>query len=314
MVRLNLLLLIPIFFISCGKTGDIDAWTELDNPGAYEIFDLHFDENSGFIVGVGGKPWTLGTLHLSSDFGETWQVDSISEYALMTCHKLSNNEWLAGGLYGTLIRLSEDFLVKEVIRNRFHYLTDISSSENEILVVGYESFQSGIIQIYDKHLSHMRDTTIDQGFYSCHVKEGAHYVGGFGLATYKDNNEFDFQSIDEIGGDQITDIFTDQENIYFLGYGGKIFIKNSENSNWSEHQITSNFIRNPGFKKGIAIPSKNTLIVVGERGNVYISKDEGKKWESLRAPTEDYESLTYAPPYIIVGTRSGKIYRLLDDF
>ena len=314
MLRLSLLIFISLWFISCEKTGKIEAWEELNNPGAHEVFDLQYDASKGVLVGVGGKPWTLGTLHLSYDLGETWEVDSISEYSLTACHKLPNNEWVAVGLYGTIIRISEDFLQKAVFRNRVHNLTDISSSANEIVVVGYENFQEGIIQIYDAQFSQVKDTVLDQGFYACHVKDESYYVGGFGLATYKGRNESNFQTIDEIGGEQITDIFEDDENVYFLGHGGKIFSKNTETYNWYEQQITSNFIRNPGFKKGIALPSRNILLIVGDRGNVYISKNQGKKWKSLQAPKEDFVSVTYASPYIFAGTRSGKIYRISDDF
>lgn len=314
MLKIVLYILCIISLSSCTRGGDITLWEEQNNPGNYQILDMKFLEETGQIVGVGGQPWDIGTLHISNDLGSTWKVDSISKFTLYSLAHLHNQQWIAVGLYGTIIRIAEDYSQKELIRFNDFNLSGVSCSKDEILITGYENFQEGVVQIFDYHLNKKKDTIITQGIFAGLIKNNTHYVGGYGIALMKESSSHRFDQINGIEGDQINHIFQDtNDNLYLLGHGGHIFVRTHSNQSWEAVKITKNFIRNPGFKTGLAVPVNGKLIVAGERGNLFTSLNGGKTWKKREAPDEDFNSMIYAPPYLVFSTKSGKIFRIAES-
>lgn len=310
MIR-GIFLLATLVFFSCNKKIDTN-WDEFLLEDGTGIRDFHYEKSTNTLTGAGGNVWKKGVVFNTNNSGETWSQDSISANELYSVLK-KDGGWMFTGLYGSLIETDDNFQNINTHNNHdVNVYTAVSIVDSVVIVTGYNGFTNGIVNIFEFHKGISESHEYKQSIRCLHYSPSRrkHFAGGYGIGIIGDQRMGNTEIIEVVKNDQIQKILEDKNGaIYYIGYSGKVYVSPSENQDWQVYNIASSFFRNPAINTGCVLEN-GYILVAGERGNVFMSTDSGKKWSKIEAPNEEYIGIGSTSNHLFLSTRSGKLIRL----
>jgi hypothetical protein len=302
-----------IFLLSCQKTEyESPLWENFEIIKGGQIQALQYAAEEGKVYGVGGKGWDWGSVF-------AWEVESQSLFAQtqlegpsLLCFYLDRDFILAGGLEGTLVLTDKQGQPMDKRKLPLAEIRGLHPSHRGWEVIGLDNFTQGKALFVQEGFTVGETTLFDNALKAlAYLPQRDEFLaGGYGLALSWMASGGNFTPIPEFSGDQIEAIAIDREGTaYWVGYGGGIFSRNAGTGQWQRRARRQDFgRRNPGFRTATWINHKDCLVVAGERGHVYFSKDGGRSWGALPAPKVDFLSSTASDSLLFLGGRDGILY------
>lgn len=310
MIRSLLWLPFLLLFFSCEKNSE-SIWKESTLEDRTGIRDFYYDNTTNTLIGVGGNVWEKGVLFKTSDSDNSWSLDSISANELNFILKKENG-WMMTGLYGSLIEADDTFENINTHNAQLQAYTSVSIVDSVVIVSGYDGFTQGYIDIFEFHKGISERQTYNQSIRTMHYSSGRkkHFAGGYGIGFTGDNRMNNIEIIEAVNNEQIEKILEDKYGaVYLFGYSGKVYVSESENHEWKTYNVASSLFRNTAIRTACILDNGH-ILVAGERGNVFLSTNSGKKWKKLDAPDEEYVGIGQTANFVFFSTRSGKMFRI----
>jgi hypothetical protein len=310
--RLAMIFLLALLF-SCQKTEyESPLWENFELIKGGQIQALQYAVEEDRVYGVGGKGWEWGSVFAWEVESQNLSMQAQLEGPMLLCFYKDPAYILAGGLEGNLVLTDKEGHLLDKKRLPIREIRGLHPSQRGWEVIGLDNFTQGKALVLQEGFALAQTTLFDNALralaYLPHQDE--FLAGGYGLALSRRGSEGEFTLIPEFSGDQIEAIVADPYGeTYWIGYGGGIFSRNAVTGQWQRRAKRQDFgKRNPGFRTATWIDPLDCLVVAGERGHVYYSKDGGKSWASLTAPKVDFLSSAASDSLLFLGGRDGILY------
>lgn len=185
-----------------------------------------------------------GSFYYSNDSGKHWQFTQHNSW-----------RWLQ-----SVIPLSNDSLLIAAQINEskgFIYKTDIKGNGSAEALHSF-SFDAHHLYTWDS-------STI--------------FLVGYGACMYSHDKGKNF-SFTMLENDYFVDIEADAKQLIAIGYEGTIATSNNSGQTWKKLRNANNILQ--GKKRLLGIHhAGDTWIIVGEKGLVWLSKNQGNSWETI---------------------------------
>jgi len=306
-------------FSSCHKTEwESPLWESYELMPSLQIQNLQYFIEEDRFYGVGGKGWEYAALFSFDVREQKWETHTIAPGKSLFCFYLREDGWIAGGLEGSIVWVTKEGVLLQEKQLPLREIRGIYPNASGWEVVGFDNFTQGKSFLLDSLFSIVEDTLLSNSLRALayHPEEEAFFAGGYGLAVHWTQNKRELSIISNFAGDQIEAIVIDGKGtVHMIGYAGEIFSKNRLSLHWQRRSKRRDFgLRNPGFRTATLVPKLDYLVVAGERGNVFVSKDGGFNWNKIPSPKVDFLSSASSDSLLILGSREGLIYTYPTEF
>ncbi len=314
-VTILLVLVVLLFnFSSCDRKEEVELdWEERSVGLNTSLNAVYFtDENNGHIVG--GDNWVKGYYLYTTDAGETWETDSMSNKRLFALDFLSDGFGVAVGIDGYHYR--KESVGSDWTFSRLAYwdiLRDVAyKNRTEGIAVGGIGYGSGVIIRLVNNAATSRDTfesEIDAIYFS---DENTVHAMGYGTVLRSTDSGETWTRL-PVYGDFYRAIHFPSERIgYAVGSSGTILKTIDAGANWKKLRDGSKArVSNTPFRNLFFVDDEHGFLV-GENGTFWQTKDGGGDWQVVKGlPGADFLGI-----YVISGiawlvSEEGRIFRVV---
>lgn len=271
-------------------------------------YDFHSVINHNDILyATGGDIWSKSNLLTSTD-GTQWSIDSLTNKSIFDLYS-SEGTLYAVGNDGYIFSGKPDL---KLSRTKFWgMLRGFTSSENNFVAVGGKDFNKG--WIYKVNSDLQVDTAI---FFEneildveCNNSEKC-IACGYGTILTSDNSGLSWKRSTE-NGDYYNSIASNSINeIFIAGHLGSLIKSSDQGETWEKLKNGHSPLSNNKPFRSIKFSGK-TGIIVGDKGLVWISQNDGKNWEDISIDSDlDIFDFDFFQSKIICVSEAGKIISL----
>lgn len=310
------LLLLSICFVSCKK--DELRWTNVHQVSinsATQLNNALFTPN-GIGILVGGERFDEGKIWTSSDWGYTWQQQSIqgNPKGMFGLCLSPSKEFYTSGMYMSVSKNFKNTLqfYSKNINPREEFISSISfGQDSRGVAVTALGTDSGAVVLLDSNLAMTNFMRLKFSLWDVlMLNANVGYAVGSGkiLKTFDGGTSWEIMPID---GDNFTSVSAlDSNNIIVCGLSGYIVVTNNAGKSWTRLRNGSN-ITLPHYQLwDIYYDNLNEAYAVGEKGLIIFTNDGGKHWSQFKQFTQNH--LRFITPIpnnkLLIGGENGTLF------
>lgn len=271
---------ISLFFLfACSKNNldfEVQNLTFPENQGIEKV--LFTDELNGWACG--GEIWETGFIYNTTDGGQSWSLihsagDVINDFVI------TNQHIVAVGNSGQIIVIGDTSSLTINTDEFPHFNQIIQLESEEFIVVGGDGYNKGYILNFN-----LNDTTYRYKKYPANIQcvsntGNAIRVGGYGLVGVLNLSDLSYDS-EDIRGDFFIDFGQRNQELYCIGYQGKVFKSNHVNIWEQVDRKKSPFtavenLTDIDFNGAVGF-------ITGQNGSLHFTKN-GSDWNTVNMPT-----------------------------
>jgi photosystem II stability/assembly factor-like uncharacterized protein len=306
--RYFFLCLTAVLLAQCGpELLEVEVRRVLEHDGAWHDISVEAD---GTGYAVGGDTWERGNVARTSDYGESWVVQTITNKGMYGLD-VTGNLKLAVGIDGQIMYCTgqETWSKRRTPYWRVLFDLDCHPAADYAIAVGGQRFKNGVLQtMRTTDFAVLHYDTIENGLETvAHVTGDRWLAAGFGVLMSSDD-----------GGEQwsasypadayFTSLCMENEQRGWLAsqYGG-LWHTSDGGKSWHERQRPKTTFSSGGFRD-LCLDEEGVLWLAGDQGTLAYSIDAGKTLQYLDVPDHyDIRALSVAERHILLATRSGEI-------
>ncbi len=265
---------------SCGKEKIDLVWEERMVNNTSPLTAVFFtNENTGHIIG--GDTWYQGYYLSTTDGGDTWLVDSLTNKKMNGLQFLEDGYGVCVGIDGYLFRKETPEAPWNFLRlPRYDVLRDVAyKNRNEGMVVGGIAYGFGVIMRLDNNNVTQIDTFENELAAICYSTDSTAHALGFGIVLRSDDSGQSWQRLD-IDGDFFRAVdFPSPEVGYAVGSGGTILKTTDGGRKWDKIRKGEKIgVKNVPFRDLHFIDEVRGYLV-GEDGTFWRTANGGDNWQ-----------------------------------
>ena len=228
--------LLCVLFSSCDRKEKIELeWEEVIVSNSLPLNDVHFtDVNNGHVVG--GDNWFKGCYLSTTDGGQTWSEDSISNKRLFAL------DFLPGG-FGVAVGVDGYHFRKETVSSDWKFsrlpfweiLRDVAyKNPTEGFAVGGAAYANGVIIKLTNNTATRRDTFDNELAAICYSDDNTIHAMGYGIVLRSTNAGETWTRL-PVYGDFYRAIHFPSESVgYAVGSSGTILKTTDKGGSWKK--------------------------------------------------------------------------------
>ena len=293
---------IILLFCSC-QDDLIEGVTVIDLGQSGDFTDICIT-NQNEIIALGGHPWEFSFLASSTDNGDHWQVDSLTDKILFDIDAF-NSDLYSGGLDGQ-IHQKTDNQWNFIRTTEWGFIKGLQVlPDQSIITLGGHAYRLGFINKINTDQSIERLYTEDIEFSDIEITPNGNLVAAaYGKILYS-QDEGRTWLISNGTGDFFKDLVLMNDAILAIGNNGLILRSFDQGLSWEPSRKLGDVARSDRLQKGVYL-GDDVIWVVGRSGLVVISEDAGNTWAESRIDTSfDLTAIEKTDSNVFVGGTDG---------
>lgn len=301
-------MLLALALVQCGPDlAEVEVRRVLEHEGAWHDISVEAD---GTGYAVGGDAWERGDVARTSDYGESWVVQTITNKGMYGLD-VAGNLKLAVGIDGQIMYCTgqETWSKRRTPYWRVLLDLDCHPSAAYAIAVGGQRFKNGVLQTMrttDFAVSHY--DTIENGLETvAHVSGDRWLAAGFGVLMHTEDGGANWTTSYPAEAYFTSLCMEDAQAGWLASQYGGLWRTSDGGERWKELQKPKTTFSSGGFRD-LDLDEEGVLWLAGDRGTLAYSIDAGKTLQYLDIPDHyDIRALAAAKRHVFLATRSGEI-------
>jgi photosystem II stability/assembly factor-like uncharacterized protein len=276
-----------VFFIGCGKEKIPVVWERQDSGTALNLSAIYFlDTQHG--VAVGGNTWYQGVSLITTDGGQHWEADSLTNKQLFALDFDEQGEGVAAGIDGYVFSRGPQDAQWQFYRYPvWKFYRGVSHRIFGTLLVGGDGYKNGVITLLGEQFQ--LDTFIEMAEEMnavSFVTDQTAIAAGYGLVLRSEDGGRTWAAL-PIDGDHFRAVDFPSENVgYIAGYAGTILKTTDGGRSWGKLRDGGNiWVSNRPFR-AVFFTDEETGYLAGDGGLVWKTTNGGEDWMALEGMPE----------------------------
>ena len=296
-----ILLLLPLFLVMACRKDTIDlTWKEQIAPTNLDLSAVHFtDSQTGHIVG--GDSWYTGIYLSTTDAGETWTLDTLTDKLLIGLH-FDEQRGYAVGIDGYLFNKAVGTVSAEW---NFHRLPMYDShrgvsfyGRDKGVIVSGGAYQKGkVFRLNENYEVIAQDSFSQELSAVCFSSENIVHAVGYGIVIRSTDGGMTWK-VNGIDGDFFRAVhFPSTQTGYAVGNAGMIIKTVDEGQTWKKIRNSSGAFGPETSLRAVYFVNEQTGYAVGDRGAFLSTTNGGEDW----AQVKDFPNVDLRDVFVISG-------------
>ena len=271
---------------SCGKEKITLSWTELSSNTTHDLNAISFeDDNKGYIVG--GETWSYGIHLATTDGGETWQSDSITDkkvYGIDVTDGVKHVVGIEGRLHWQRNE-SEGWVFQGLSHGRdvlSMQAVDFFDEHNGVLGGGV-AYQAGIlVTLTDNYTVASVDTFLNEIAAVCYSDKNTIHAVGYGIILRSTDAGLTWE-LSDTKDDFYTDVyFVSTTTGYAVGAVGTILKTTDAGLTWEKLRNGDSIAVADKAFRAVHFVDEEKGYIVGDEGLFWKTTNGGDDWQVVK--------------------------------
>jgi photosystem II stability/assembly factor-like uncharacterized protein len=285
-------LMLLFFFFSCKKEKiNLSFFKELSPPSAYDLSSIWFKDSLHGTV-CGGESWYHGFIASTSNGGNSWKTDTITNKKIECVQFDSTGQGYACGLDGLLLYRKPEVDKWEIFRTDFcWYRACFFPNPKYGVTVSGEGWKAGIIRQYNPEFwqqSVSLEFTNELNAVCFSDSTTAHAVG-MGQVLRSDDKGQTWQKMPPTNDHFLAAYFPTPTIGYIIGLNGTILKTIDNGQKWQILDVKQGAWGKNNQLRSVWFSSTSVGYIVGDAGLFWKTSDGGESWLVINNVEEDID-------------------------
>lgn len=301
----------------CGKEKISINMVELSTPTKFDLTSIaFFDEKIGYAVG--GQTWDRGEILSTTDGGDHWQLDTVTDQKLWDISFDTFGEAYSVGVGGQLWIKKLGSPSWEHVRQDWFFSRSASFlNEKQGLVASGEGFVNGKIQRLGPGEVWQMDSrdTFSQELAAVQWLDSLNAVAcGYGLIIRSSDSGFSWERL-SAEGDFFTALHFPTASIgYVVGKFGSILKSSDAGKSWEKLRKGGRAGKKAEHFNAVFFQNETVGYTVGDDGLFWKTTDGGDHWQAIEAPNDlDFTDIFIKNKTGWLAATDGRVFRFLAE-